>query len=466
MLWSKQQRSPEPWPGLSVMSPKWADRSGCCAGLKLGWNDFGSPKEVTHVKRRVVITGMGAITPIGCDVPTFWRNLTAGKSGISVIDNMDVSEYPAKIAGLVKDFDPAPYIEKKEIRRLDRFAQFAVAAATQAIRDAKLEITPDNAGRVGVYIGSGIGGIHTLLDNYRVLLERGPRRVSPVVVPMMIANIASGQISIMFGLRGPNSSPISACATGTHAIGDAFKIIERGAADVMVAGGSEAAVVDLSLAGFSNAKALSTRNDEPERASRPFDRDRDGFVMAEGSGVVVLEELEHALARGAHIYAEIIGYGMSGDAYHVTAPEPEGTGAMAAMRQAIEDAGIEPEEIQYINAHGTSTELGDQLETLAIKRLFGDHAYRLCVSSIKSMVGHLLGAAGGVEAIATAKAIEDGIVPPTINYETPDPDCDLDYVPNTARRMQLRTAMSNSFGFGGHNAAIILRHYESVPAKR
>jgi 3-oxoacyl-[acyl-carrier-protein] synthase II len=402
---------------------------------------------------------MGVVTPIGNDVPTFWRNLVAGKSGISRIDAFDTTDYPVKIAGQVRDFDPGQFMDHKEARRLDRFAQFAVAAAMQAVEDAKLKITPDNAERVGVYIGSGIGGTHTLLENHRILLERGPRRVSPTVVPMMISNMASGQVSILLGAKGPNSSPVSACATGTHAIGDAFKIIQRGAADVMIAGGAEAAIIELALAGFSNAKALSTRNDEPERASRPFDAQRDGFVMAEGAGVLVLEALDHALARGAHIHAEIIGYGMSGDAYHIVAPEPQGEGAYRSMREALADAGIRPEEVDYINAHGTSTDLGDKLETVAIKRAFGDHARRLAVSSNKSMIGHLLGAAGAVEAVATIKTIQEGVVPPTINLENPDPECDLDYVPNVARQMEVRTAISNSFGFGGHNATIVLRSY-------
>ncbi|MCL6453001.1 MAG: beta-ketoacyl-ACP synthase II [Alicyclobacillus sp.] len=411
------------------------------------------------MSRRVVVTGLGVVTPLGSTVSTFWDNLTAGKSGISLIDELDTTDYPVKIGGVVRDFEPEQYIDKKEIRRLDKFAQFAIGAASQALADAGLQITPENAERVGVLIGSGIGGIHTLLENYRILLERGPKRVSPFVVPMMIANIASGQISIMFGAKGPNATPVTACATGSHAIGDAFKIIQRGAADCMIAGGAEAAITDLALAGFSNAKALSTRNEEPERASRPFDRDRDGFVMAEGAGVMILESLEHATARGARIYAEVIGYGMSADAYHITAPEPEGAGAAQAMRQAIEDAGIHPEDVDYINAHGTSTDIGDKQETLAIKRVFGEHAYRLAVSSNKSMLGHTLGAAGGVEGVATVLTICKGLLPPTINYETPDPDCDLDYVPNQARRAEVDIALSNSFGFGGHNAVVAFRKY-------
>jgi 3-oxoacyl-[acyl-carrier-protein] synthase II len=412
------------------------------------------------MKRRVVVTGLGVVTPIGNSVPTFWDSLVAGKSGISHIDTFDVSDFPVKIAGIVRDFDPELYIERKEVRRLDRFIQFAVGATSEAMKSARLEIGDDNAHRVGVYIGSGIGGIGTLLDNYRTLLDRGPKRVSPFLVPMMIANMASGQVSIMVGAKGPNSSPISACATGTHAIGDAFKIIHRGAADAMIAGGAEAAIVDLSLAGFSNAKALSSRNDDPTRASRPFDRDRDGFVMAEGAGVVVLESLEHALARGADIKAEIVGYGMSGDAYHMTAPEPEGEGATRAMREALADAELQPHEVDYINAHGTSTDMGDQIETHAIKQVFAEHAYRLAVSSNKSMIGHMLGAAGGVEAIATIKTLQEGILPPTINLEHADSRCDLDYVPNTARHQDIAVALSNSFGFGGHNAVIALAKYD------
>lgn len=411
------------------------------------------------MSRRVVVTGLGVVTPLGSDVSTFWSNLTAGKSGISMIDELDVSDYPVKIGGVVRDFEPEKYIDKKEVRRFDKFAQFAIGAAAQALEDSGLKITPENAENVGVLIGSGIGGIHTLLENYRILLERGPRRVSPFVVPMMIANMASGQISIMFGAKGPNAAPVTACATGSHAIGDAFKIIQRGSAECMIAGGAEAAITDLALAGFSNAKALSTRNDEPEKASRPFDLNRDGFVMAEGAGVLVLESLDHAIARGAKIYGEVIGYGMSGDAYHVTAPEPEGKGAAQAMRQALNDANLSPEDVDYINAHGTSTDMGDKLETLAIKNVFGEHARRLMVSSIKSMTGHTLGAAGGVEGVATLLSLRDGIIPPTINLETPDPDCDLDYVPNVARKADIEIALSNSFGFGGHNAVVAFKKY-------
>lgn len=411
------------------------------------------------MRRRVVITGMGVITPIGNTIEQFWHNLINGVSGIGRITSFDTTEYTTHIAGEVRDFDPEKYIDKKEAKRMDRFAQFAVAATKMALEQARLDIRSTNPERVGVYIGSGIGGLATLEENYKTLLEKGPRRVSPFLIPMMIANMGSGIVSITFGAKGPNSSPISACATGTHAVGDATEIIRRGKADVMIAGGSEATIRPLALAGFGNMKALSTRNDEPTKASRPFDRDRDGFVMSEGAGILILEELEHAKRRGAKIFAEVAGYGMSGDAYHLTAPAPEGEGAARAMMEAILDAGLKPEDVDYINAHGTSTDYNDKFETLAIKRVFGDHAYRLAVSSTKSMTGHMLGAAGGVEAIATALTIAEGIIPPTINYENPDPDCDLDYVPNVARRAKVDVAISNSLGFGGHNASILLRRY-------
>ncbi|TDY46592.1 3-oxoacyl-[acyl-carrier-protein] synthase II [Alicyclobacillus sacchari] len=409
--------------------------------------------------RRVVVTGLGVVSPVGNNVSAFWESLLSGKSGIREIDRFDTSDYPCKIAGLVNDFDPERYIDKKELRHMDMFTQYALYAAHEAVAHAGLVITDENRDRIGVYIGSGIGGIGTTLSNYRILLERGPKRVSPFLVPMMISDMATGQVSIEFGVRGPNSSPVSACATGSNAIGDAFKIIQRGAADVMIAGGAEAAVVDIALAGFSNMKALSLRNDEPTRASRPFDKDRDGFVMGEGAGILILESLESAQARGAHILAEIVGYGMSGDAYHVTAPDPNGDGAYRVMKAALEDAGLETSDIDYINAHGTSTEFNDRIETLAVKRLFGDHAYKLAMSSIKSMTGHLLGAAGGVEAVACVKTLQEGMIPPTTNYETPDPECDLDYVPNVARKSDVKVVMSNSFGFGGHNASLIFRKY-------
>lgn len=411
------------------------------------------------MRRRVVITGMGVISPIGNTIEQFWHNLINGVSGIGRITSFDTTEYTTHIAGEVKDFDPEKYIDKKEAKRMDRFAQFAVAATKMALEQARLDIRDTNPERVGVYIGSGIGGLATFEENYKTLLEKGPRRVSPFLIPMMIANMGSGIVSITFGAKGPNSSPISACATGTHAVGDATEIIRRGKADVMIAGGSEATIRPLALAGFGNMKVLSTRNDEPTKASRPFDRDRDGFVMSEGAGILILEELEHAVRRGAKIFAEVAGYGMSGDAYHLTAPAPEGEGAARAMMEAILDAGLKPEDVDYINAHGTSTDYNDKFETLAIKRVFGDHAYRLAVSSTKSMTGHMLGAAGGVEAIATALTISEGIIPPTINYENPDPDCDLDYVPNVARRAKVDVAISNSLGFGGHNASILLKRY-------
>ncbi|PWK12767.1 beta-ketoacyl-ACP synthase II [Tumebacillus permanentifrigoris] len=411
------------------------------------------------MKRRVVITGMGVVSPVGNDVETFWNNLKNGRSGIRPIDRFDTTGFATTIAGLVVDFNAEDFIDKKEARKMDRFVHYAIAASLQAIKNADLDINDEIAERVGVYIGSGIGGIETLCEQHDVLSEKGPRRVSPFFVPMIIGDMASGQVSILIGAKGPNSSPISACATGTNAIGDAYKIIERGAADVMVCGGSEAAVLPLPVAGFNSAKAMSTAfNDTPEKASRPFDKDRDGFVLSEGSGILVLEELEHAKKRGAKILAEVIGYGMSGDAYHITAPAPEGEGAARAMRDALRDAGIEANKIQYINAHGTGTG-ADVIETTAIKTVYGDHAYKLAVSSTKSMTGHLLGAAGAIEAIACVEAMRDSILPPTINLDNPDEGCDLDYVPNEARSADVDYCMSNSFGFGGHNATIILKKY-------
>lgn len=411
------------------------------------------------MENRVVVTGVGAVTPIGNDAKTFWDSLLAGKSGIGMITSFDTTDYPAKIAAEVKDFNPEDYIDRKEVKRTDRFVQFALAAAQMAVKDAGLDIHKENAERVGVYIGSGIGGLGTLEEQHKILLDKGPRRVSPFFVPMMIANMASGQVSITLGAKGPNSAAITACASATHSIGDAFKIIQRGHADVMITGGAEASIRPLAVAGFCNAKALSTRNDDPERASRPFDLDRDGFVMGEGSGVIVLESLEHAKKRGATILAEMVGYGMSGDAYHFTQPAPEGEGAARSMSMAIADANLKPEDISYINAHGTSTGYNDKFETMAIKKSLGDHAYKVAVSSTKSMTGHLLGAAGGIEAVASVLALRDQIVPPTINYETPDPECDLDYVPNEARKMDVNTVLSNSLGFGGHNATIIFKKF-------
>ncbi|MBS4030963.1 MAG: beta-ketoacyl-ACP synthase II [Clostridiales bacterium] len=411
------------------------------------------------MKRRVVVTGLGMVTPVGTGKESFWTNLCAGKSGIVPVSHFNVDDYPTQIGAEVQDFDPLDYIDKKEVRRMDRFCHFAVAAARLALDDAKMDLTALDSERAGVSVGSGIGGIKTIEDQIAVLKEKGPRRVSPFFVTMLIANMASGYISIEFGLKGPNTTIVTACATGTHSIGEAVKAIERGDADVMLAGGSEASFTPVAFAGFCAMRAMSTRNDDPDHASRPFDRDRDGFVMGEGAGVVVLELLEHALARNAKIYAEVIGYGLSADAYHVTAPDPDGSGARRCMESALRDAGIELGEMDYINAHGTSTELNDKTETSAIKKVFGDHAYKLAVGSTKSMTGHLLGAAGGMEAIVCALTIETGIIPPTINYENPDPECDLDYVPNKARERAVTVAMSNSFGFGGTNASIILKKY-------
>ncbi len=409
--------------------------------------------------RRVVITGMGLISSLGNTVERFWANLLSGKSGIDRIQAFDVSEYPTKIAAEVRDFDPLEVLDRKEARHMDRFTQFAVVAAQKAVEDAELKMEDENPEEIGVYIGSGIGGIATFEEQHRVLLERGPRRVSPHFIPMMIANMASGQVSIRFGVRGPNSAPVTACASSSHAIGDAMRFIQRGEAEVMIAGGAEATITPLALASFCSARAMSTRNDEPTRASRPFDKERDGFVMGEGAGILILESLDHAQRRGAKIYAELVGYGMSGDAYHVTAPHPEAEGARLAMLRALKDAGMRPEEIDYINAHGTSTPMNDQTETQAVKKVFAEHAYQLAISSTKSMTGHLLGAAGAVEAIASALALREQVIPPTINYEFPDPECDLDYVPNQARPAKIQTAMSNSFGFGGHNATIILKRW-------
>lgn len=407
--------------------------------------------------KRVVVTGMGVITPIGNQVDSFWNNLVAGTSGISTIDHMDVSEYKTSIAGVVRDFDAEAAVGRREVRRMDRYTQFAVAAAKQAVEDANLTIDATNEERVGVYIGSGIGGIHTILDNYRTLLSRGPSRVSPTVVPMMIANMAAAQVSIMFGAKGPSLAPVTACATGNNAIGEAFKLIQRGGADAVIAGGAEATITDLALAGFGNATALSTHNGAPTQASRPFDAQRDGFVAAEGAGVLVLESLEHAERRGARIHAEIVGYGSTSDAYHIVATDPEGAGAYRAMRDALADAGLAPEELDTINAHATSTPAGDLSETRAIKRLLGSRAYDVPISANKSMIGHMLGAAGGVEAVALIKTLQDGVIPPTINLENPDPECDLDYVPLVATKAELTYGLSSSFGFGGHNAVLVFK---------
>jgi 3-oxoacyl-[acyl-carrier-protein] synthase II len=409
--------------------------------------------------RRVVVTGLGALTPVGNTAEEFWSSLTQGRSGIGPITRFDTEGFPTRIAGEIRNFDPLAFVDKKEARRLDPYLHYAIAASTMAMQDAALDTGKVDATRLGVLIGSGIGGITTLLDTHEVLLNKGPDRVSPFFIPMLIINMASGLVSMRFGAKGPNSAVVTACATGNHAIGDAFKLIQRNEADVMIAGGSEAIIVPLCIAGFCSMKAMSTRNDEPARASRPFDAGRDGFVCGEGSGIVILESLEHARRRDARIYAEIVGYGMTGDAHHMTAPDPEGDGAARAMAGALRDAGLAPDAVGYINAHGTSTPYNDKFETFAIKRIFGDHARRLAVSSTKSMTGHLLGAAGGIEAIATVLAIHHGLLPPTINYEIPDPDCDLDYVPNHARKQDVEVAMSNAFGFGGTNATLAFRKY-------
>ncbi|CUQ65232.1 beta-ketoacyl-ACP synthase II [Candidatus Nitrospira inopinata] len=413
-----------------------------------------------RTKRRVVVTGLGLVTPLGTGVEKTWTALCAGESGIRRITKFDPAGYDAQIAGEVTDFDPAQFIEKKEIKKMDAFIHYAVGAAQLAVDDAGLKVAEEEAARVGVYIGSGIGGLGSIERYHDVLKEKGPGRVSPFFIPMTIINLASGQVAIRIGAKGPNSSIVTACATGNHCIGDAFRLIQDGRADVMVAGGAEAAVTPLGVAGFAAAKALSFRNNEPTRASRPFDRDRDGFVLGEGAGVVVIEELEHARRRGARLYAEIVGYGMNSDAYHITAPPEEGEGAVRCMELAIEDAGIAKDQIGYINAHGTST-MADAIETRAIKTVFGDRAYGIPVSSTKSMTGHLLGAAGGVEAIFSILAIFHGVLPPTINLENPDPACDLDYVPNKARPAAVTAALSNSFGFGGVNACLIFKRVDA-----
>jgi len=403
-----------------------------------------------------VVTGLGLVTPLGTGVEKTWKALCAGESGIGRITRFDPTGYDAQIAGEVKDFDPAQFIEKKEIKKMDTFIHYAVGASQLAVDDAKLTVAPEEATRVGVYIGSGIGGLGSIEHYHDVLREKGPGRVSPFFIPMTIINLASGQVAIRVGAKGPNSCAVTACATGNHCIGDAYRLIQRDDADVMIAGGAEAAITPLGVAGFASAKALSFRNDDPTKASRPFDKDRDGFVLGEGAGVVVLEELEHARARGARIYAEVIGYAMNSDAYHITAPPEEGEGAVRCMEMALKDAGVAKTDIGYINAHGTST-MADAIETKAIKHVFGEQAYRIPVSSTKSMTGHLLGAAGGIEAVFSILALHHGILPPTINLDHPDPACDLDYVPNTARSVQTQVVLSNSFGFGGVNACLLFR---------
>ncbi len=408
---------------------------------------------------RVVVTGIGVLSCIGQAKDEFWDSLAAGRSGIAEVTNIDASQYPCRIAGEVKEFDPGDYMEKREAKKVDRFTQFAVAAALDAWRDAGLDENRERED-AGVLVGSGIGGIKTIEDQLEILRTKGPRRVSPFFIPALIANMASGYISIMLKLRGPNSTVVTACATATHAIGDAYHVVRRGDASVMVAGGAEAAISHLGFAGFCAARALSYRNDEPQKASRPFDKERDGFVMGEGAGVVILESLEHAQERGARIYGEVIGYGMSGDAHHITSPDPDGRGAYLSMSRALGSAGLETHQVDYINAHGTSTEYNDKIETAAIKKLFGPHAYELAISSTKSMTGHLLGAAGGIEIIATLLSIQHQTVHPTINYEYPDPECDLDYTPNQARKRTINIAISNSFGFGGTNATLAVKRFE------
>ncbi|PUB17890.1 beta-ketoacyl-ACP synthase II [Paenisporosarcina sp. OV554] len=407
-------------------------------------------------KRRVVITGVGAITPLGNNIESTWEGIKEGRSGVGPLTRVNPDDFPAKVAAEVKDFDIETYIERKEARKMDRFTHFALAASIMAVKDANLEITPELGLRTGVWIGSGIGGMETYEAQFRTFLDRGYRRVSPFFVPMMIPDMAAGQVSIHFGAKAMNSCTVTACASGTNSIGDAFKVIERGEADVMISGGAEAPITNMSVAGFCSNTAL-TLNTDIKTASRPFDAKRDGFVIGEGSGIVILEEYEHAKARGAKMYAEIIGYGSTGDAHHITAPAPEGEGAARAMQQALADGGIDPTQVDYINAHGTSTPYNDQFETMAVKTVFGEHAYKLAMSSTKSMTGHLLGAAGGIEAIFTALALQESILPPTMNLENPDPICDLDYVANASRNQEIEYAMSNSLGFGGHNASLLFK---------
>ncbi len=413
-------------------------------------------------KRRVVVTGLGVVSPIGNSIADFWKSLLEGKSGVKRLECFDPTHFTCKIAAEVRNFDPSAYLSPKEMKRMDRFVQFAVVSSKMAIADSKLDLDKEDRDRIGVLIGSGIGGLHTVESEHKQYIrlgeEKGPDRISPFLIPMLIVNMATGQTSISLGLKGPSSAVATACATGNHAIGDAFKVIQRGDADAMVCGGAEAAITHMGFGGFCALKALSTSyNDQPERASRPFDKNRDGFIIGEGAGVVILEEMEHAVKRNAPIYCEMIGYGMSGDAYHMTAPDPEGNGGVRCMNASLKDAGIKPEDVTYINAHGTSTLYNDKIETLAIKKVFGPHAKKLAISSTKSVMGHMLGAAGGAELIVCALAIKEGIIPPTINYETPDPDCDLDYVPNKPRASKIKVALSNALGFGGHNATLIAR---------
>jgi len=411
------------------------------------------------LRRRVVVTGVGLIIPTGIGIAEAWKNACEGKSGIGPLTRFDAKAFETRIAGEVKGFTAEKYIEKKEIKRMDLFVQYALAATKEAIEDAQLKITPENSEQVGVIVGTGLGGLPTLEDTHKVLLEKGPSRITPFFIPKLIANMAAGQIAIQYGAKGPNTCVVTACATGGHCIGDAFRVIQYGDAEAIIAGGTEANITPLTVGGFNAMKALSTRNEEPEKASRPFEKNRSGFVVSEGSGILILEELEFARKRGAKIYGEVVGYGYTGDAYHITAPPPDGDGAIRCMRMAIRDARIRPEDIDYINAHGTSTVLNDATETVAIKAVFGEYAKKIPISATKSMTGHLLGAAGSTEAIFTLLSIRDGILPPTINYEEPDPACDLDYVPNVARKSPIRIAMSNAFGFGGTNATLIFQKF-------
>lgn len=412
-------------------------------------------------RRRVVITGVGMVTPLGTGTEKSWKGIIEGRSGVRRITHFDPADIPCQIAAEVPDFEADSFIEAKEQKKMDRFIHLGLAAAVMAMEDSGLKITAENSERVGVIVGSGMGGLPAVEHYTKLLNERGHRKISPFFIPMTIINLAAGQISIRFGAKGPNSAVATACASGTHSIGEAFRLVQSGVADAMIAGGAEATITPLAIGGFAAMKALSRRNHEPEKASRPFDKDRDGFVMGEGAGMLILEELEHAVKRGARIYSEINGYGMTSDAYHISSPSPDGDGAARCMRNALKDSGINPDEVNYINAHGTSTKYGDELETVAIKNVFGQHAYKLCVSSTKSMTGHLLGASGGVEGAICALSIFNGIVPPTINLEEPDPECDLDYVPNSSRPLDINVAISNSFGFGGTNACIVLKKYSS-----
>ena len=412
------------------------------------------------MERRVVVTGAGLVTPLGTGTEKTWSNLCQGKSGISHITKFDATDYAVRIAAEVNDFEPHDFIEPKLARHLDPFVQYAVAAAAMALKESGLTIDDSNATRIGVFSGNGIGGLSTIEKYHQISLERGPRKITPFFIPMVISNLSAGQISIIYGAKGPNLSITTACAAGTHAVGEAFRSISRGDCDAAITGGSESTICPLAVGGFNAMKALSRNNDNPEKASRPFDRDRNGFIISEGVGMLVLEELEHARRRGAKIIAEVVGFGLSGDGYHMAAPPDDGNGAVRCMQMALEDGGLAPEDIDYINAHGTSTPLNDVVETRAIKTVFGDHAYKLAVSSTKSMIGHMLGGAGGVESVFLALSIRDQIIPPTINLENPDPECDLDYVPNTARKMKVKAAMSNSFGFGGTNAVLVMKQYE------